>query len=129
MRTRCFETPSSPGCTCTRRSKSLTHSLHEGIEPYKCLKCDASFLKSQGLKIHITAVHEDKKPNKCNVCDKYFNTKYQMNGHIAAVHEGIKPYKCLQCDASFSYSHSLKKHITSVHEGKELKFDEKRKEI
>ena len=25
--TRCFETQSSPGCTCTRRSKILTHSL------------------------------------------------------------------------------------------------------
>ena len=25
--TRCFETQSSPGCTCTRRSKFLTHSL------------------------------------------------------------------------------------------------------
>ena len=27
MCTRCFETQSSPGCTCTRRSKFLTHSL------------------------------------------------------------------------------------------------------
>ena len=27
MCTRCFETHSSPGCTCTRRSKLLTHSL------------------------------------------------------------------------------------------------------
>ena len=28
MCTRCFENQSSPGCTCTRRSKFLTHSLH-----------------------------------------------------------------------------------------------------
>ena len=28
MCTRCFEIQSSPGCTCTRRSKFLTHSLH-----------------------------------------------------------------------------------------------------
>ena len=27
MCTRCFETQSSPGCTCTHRSKFLTHSL------------------------------------------------------------------------------------------------------
>ena len=27
MCTRCFEIQSSPGCTCTRRSKFLTHSL------------------------------------------------------------------------------------------------------
>ena len=27
MCNRCFETQSSPGCTCTRRSKTLTHSL------------------------------------------------------------------------------------------------------
>ena len=27
MCTRCFETQSSPGCTCTRRSEILTHSL------------------------------------------------------------------------------------------------------
>ena len=27
MYTRCFETQSSPGCSCTRRSKFLTHSL------------------------------------------------------------------------------------------------------
>ena len=27
MCTRCFETQSSPGCTCTRRSNFLTHSL------------------------------------------------------------------------------------------------------
>ena len=27
MGTHCFETHSSPGCTCTRRSKILTHSL------------------------------------------------------------------------------------------------------
>ena len=27
MCTRCFETQTSPGCTCTRRSKFLTHSL------------------------------------------------------------------------------------------------------
>ena len=27
MCTHCFETQSSPGCTCTRRSKFLTHSL------------------------------------------------------------------------------------------------------
>jgi hypothetical protein len=29
MCTRCFETQSSPGCTCTRRSKFLRHSLFE----------------------------------------------------------------------------------------------------
>ena len=64
-------------------------AVHEGIKPYNCLKCDASFSLSHSLKKHITAVHEDKKPNKCNVCKKHFCTKYQMNEYIAAVHVGI----------------------------------------
>ena len=29
--TRCFETQCSPGCTCTCRSKFLTHSLNHGL--------------------------------------------------------------------------------------------------
>ena len=34
MCTRCFENQSSPGCTCTRRSKFLTHSLT--YQPLHC---------------------------------------------------------------------------------------------
>ena len=34
MCTRCFETQSSPGCTCTRRSRFLTHSLLYLIKIY-----------------------------------------------------------------------------------------------
>ena len=34
MCTRCFETQSSPGCTCIRRSKFLTHSLYSKIKTF-----------------------------------------------------------------------------------------------
>ena len=37
MFNRCFETQSSPGCTCTRRSKILTHSLTKQVT-----KCSSS---------------------------------------------------------------------------------------
>ena len=34
MSTRCFETQSSPVCTCSRRSKFLTHFLVVGCLPF-----------------------------------------------------------------------------------------------
>ena len=35
LKLRHFETQSSPGCTCTRRSKFLTHSLYTCMPTYK----------------------------------------------------------------------------------------------
>ena len=45
MCTRCFETQSSPGCTCTRRFKFLTHSL------VKAVKMTSAFFPSYGYTI------------------------------------------------------------------------------
>ena len=44
-------------------------------KPYKCLKCDFSFLKKEELSTHITSVHEMNKPYNCLKFDIKFLKK------------------------------------------------------
>ena len=78
MCTRCFETQSSPGCTCTRRSKFLTHSLStkvlkaslclnsgksDALRLKKCVKVLTSFKHEGEAKlIELTAYFQDNVP-------------------------------------------------------------------
>ena len=48
---------------------------HDGKKPYKCLKCDFTFLQKEELSTHITSVHEIEKPYKCSNVTLVFSKK------------------------------------------------------
>ena len=91
-------------------------SVHEGIKPFKCNSCGASFARKSQLKNHIVSIQK-KTPFKCNTCDSSFASKGSLIVHNSSNHGGEKPFICNTCDDKFILKVSLDKHIASFHEG------------
>ncbi|KAB0381982.1 hypothetical protein FD755_003899, partial [Muntiacus reevesi] len=109
--------------------------------PYKCSKCNETFLNSSNLTRYHT-VHTGAKTFKCDLCDKVFsrnarltnhgrthrkkfcecdlcNKIFSNNSNLAThqrVHTGEKPYKCNECGKAFSLFATLALHHR-VHTG------------
>ena len=81
MCTPCFETQSSPGCTCTLRSKILTYSLQ--VNGYQCV-CDDYYV-GQNCDTHCPRDYSKKYDSLYRIIDGkcfYFrNTKYDYEPH------------------------------------------------
>jgi hypothetical protein len=57
-------------------------SVHEIEKPYKCSKCDFSFLQKEKLSTHITSVHGINK-----LCDKTFTQDSHLENLKAVIHD------------------------------------------
>ena len=84
---------------------------HEGIKPFKCDRCPASFGQMIDLKRHKMS-HQGLRPFKCDECEAAFSRKNNLKWH-KLTHEGDTPYKCEKCNAKFSVARDLKNHFKS----------------
>jgi uncharacterized Zn-finger protein len=44
--------------TFQQNKANMFHQLHEGIKPFKCATCDASFTTITNLRKHNASIHE-----------------------------------------------------------------------
>ena len=97
-------------------------TVHEGIKPNKCNKCDLSFGRKYNLKRHVAYKHsgEDKEENtenailyECDCCNKTFKKKSQLKSHQVRLEE--KRFKCAHCNIPFHRKSDMKKHIRRLH--------------
>ena len=123
-------------------------------KPYKCLKCNHSFLqKKSWAHISLQCIKWRNPTNVWNLtlvfskkkswahtllqCMKWktlqmfemwlvFSKKKVLSTHITSVHEMKKPYKCLKCEFSFLQKEELNTHIhsTVVFRFKHVRFKE-----
>ena len=94
-------------------------TVHEGIKPYKCNKCDLSFGRKYNLKRHVARKHSEKNEEEnailyeCDCCNKTFKTKKELKGHQVRLEE--KRFKCAHCSIPFHRKSDMKKHIRRLH--------------
>lgn len=78
---------------CQKVLKSKSHlrqhilSVHNGIKPFACEYCSATFATKNTLKVH-TRIHTGEKPFKCNVCERRFTQLTPMKKHLITHEKG-----------------------------------------
>lgn len=94
-----------------------TKRAGEGLEktPFKCDKCERTFVHKSSLKKHKAIVHDGIRPHACDQCDKRFGAAQHLKDHMTT-HTGERPFACDQCGKAFGLPAYLKKHKLSVHE-------------
>ena len=50
-------------------TKNKFHEVHEREKPFKCERCNSSFVTMQSMNQHVASIHEKKKPFKCQFCN------------------------------------------------------------
>lgn len=102
---------------------------------HKCLVCEKTYSRKNGLKIHMKThsgdlhlcdicgkkissadklqlhkrIHTGFKPHACTICEKRFTKRDILVEHMR-VHSGEKPFKCDTCGRCFSQRSPLKIH-------------------
>ena len=79
----------------------------------KCDKCDKTFTRMTGLKVHMREVHE-KVRVECPFCPETFTKNSSMYKHISIEHDRIKS-ECKYCGEEFAHSKNLEKHVAENH--------------
>ncbi|XP_075157518.1 uncharacterized protein LOC142230775 [Haematobia irritans] len=82
---------------------------HPEIIPFKCEKCEKTFVVEEHLKIH-TNRHLGIKNFKCELCDKSFSFKFAMKQHMR-IHTGNLNYLCTICGKKFYRPSNLRQHM------------------
>ncbi|XP_070587412.1 zinc finger protein 585A-like [Erythrolamprus reginae] len=108
--------------------------VHTGENPYKCPKCEQTFMWHATFQRHVKG-HKNQKPkppvpsvsvsqdkaagNECLECGKTFRQHWDLVRHWR-IHTGEKPHRCTECGESFMWPSSLNRHRKKVHRGKRL---------
>ncbi|XP_058974449.1 zinc finger protein 275-like [Musca domestica] len=82
---------------------------HSEIVPFKCDKCNKTFVVEEHLKIH-TNRHMGIKNFQCELCDKSFSFKFAMKQHMR-IHTGDLNYLCTLCGKKFYRPSNLRQHM------------------
>jgi hypothetical protein len=53
------------------------------------------FSQAGNAKLHAEAVHDGMRPFACRECDASFSTQHQLDSHIAFKHKTARPYVCI----------------------------------
>lgn len=78
---------------CKKVLKSKSHlrqhilSVHNGVKPFACEYCPATFAAKNTLKVH-TRLHTGEKPFRCNICDRRFTQLTPMKKHLITHEKG-----------------------------------------
>lgn len=78
---------------CKKVLKSKSHlrqhilSVHNGVKPFNCEYCPATFAAKNTLKVH-TRLHTGEKPFKCSICDRRFTQLTPMKKHLITHEKG-----------------------------------------
>ena len=120
-----FKTPS-------RLKRHMT--VHTGIRPFGCTKCDRSFTEKNKLVAHLKThgiedakfVVEEAEPktrppvqqasgnHQCSMCDRSFVSPWKLKRH-QTIHTGKKPFFCKLCTKAFAEKNKLENHFKAVH--------------
>ena len=75
--------------------------IKDNIEKEPCPICNKSY-SQKALKFHISSVHDGVKPFKCSSCDASFARNNHLRRHYGNVHEGKREFMCILCKDSFT---------------------------
>ena len=101
-----------PKCdwSTTRHTDYTRHlNQHNGVRPFVCEVCGASFTSKPYLKIHAT-MHSGEKPHVCKHCGKAFRIRSLLNKHVIQKHSDKRPFVCKLCPKTFKFSEQLRYH-------------------
>ena len=56
--------------------------LGQEFGSYQCTQCDKSYGRNDRFKHYIKIAHEGIKPFKCNICNASFTAEQRMKSHI-----------------------------------------------
>lgn len=104
-------------------------SVHDGLRPYKCDYCDATYTQRGHLWRHKHASHFEKEEVQkkytsdkfcCNFddCEQVFDAEPELVEHVKT-HQGTtdKACMCSECGATFASQQNLWKHTKRRHTG------------
>ena len=99
-------------------------SVHEGLRPFKCSKCDSCFKDGSNLKRHFMSAHEGKKPHLCPICGVGFAQNTNLKSHIVKIHEIgkrsqrqiIKMWHCFKKNIESNFSSQIMQSIILTHD-------------
>ncbi|XP_072035761.1 uncharacterized protein [Amphiura filiformis] len=116
---------------CGRQFKSK-HNLqeheriHSGQRPYKCGRCDQSFMSVGARRYHMNVHTGDE--HWCDVCNKQFTCKASLDAH-KFTHTGLHPYGCKFCPKHFNSISGVRGHEKQVHLGMKRKHKTKSQKV
>ena len=118
-----------PGCSETYTHKQSLYKHHQRAHlkdavnlPYKCDKCNKSFIIKSILSIHIQEMHKEKIRKCCEICGASVRSNTDLKLHMRRRHTGEMPFKCEYCDFRGVNISSVKRHTKLKHETHLLTF-------
>ncbi len=117
--------------SCGRQFKSK-HNLqehervHSGQRPYKCGRCEMSFMSVGARRYHMNSHNGDE--HRCNICSKVFTCKASLDAH-KFIHTGLHPYACRYCPKHFNSVSGCRGHERQVHLGQKRKHKTKAQKV
>ena len=106
---------------CQSAAHFNAHRLHfhpispqsSGGVPIKCGQCEAAFLNTDGLLMHVTEAH----PYQCPECPRHFHRdkKEDLKDHYVKVHINKDWVLCQICGKSFARRYDMKRHQKIYH--------------
>ncbi|CAL8136562.1 unnamed protein product [Orchesella dallaii] len=92
-------------------------AIMDGIKPFICEVCGASYKTKVGCDFHQYNVHGEGALStvKCPFCSKELKNKLSLNSHIHRFHEEAVRKPCLRCDEKFRNLEELKEHVQKKH--------------
>jgi uncharacterized Zn-finger protein len=81
--------------------------VHEGLRPFQCEQCDATFGHKNLLVEHVRTQHLGERPFLCESCGATFGRKSNLYQHVQMVHEQRRSFECDICKVSFGLKGNL----------------------